>query len=61
MVPRISRSLFYCKFVLQRRLYRHGRPRINRPLVGFVNHVTKVVVIIVLIVIGIMVRRGQTV
>ena len=46
--------------VLQRRLYRHRRPRINRPLTGFVIYVTKVLVVVGLFAIGIMVQRAQT-
>ncbi len=50
----------FCKLVLQRRLYRQGRPRINRPLGGFVNLVTEVVVVILLIVIGTLAEHEST-
>jgi len=46
--------------VLQRRLYRHRRPRINRPLTGFVIYVTEVLVDIGLFAIGFMVRQAKT-
>jgi len=46
--------------VLQRRLYWHRRPRINRPLTGFVIHVTEGVVVIKLFAIGFMVQQAPT-
>ncbi len=47
--------------VLQQRLYQHRRPRINRPLTGFVIYVTEVLVVIGLFAIGIMVQRAKAV
>jgi len=57
---RVFPLLIFSGLVLKRRLYRHRRPRINRPLTGFVIYVTEVVVIVGLIAIGIMVQRAQT-
>ena len=48
------------RLVLQLRLYRTQRPRINRPLTSFVIHVTEVLVVVGLFAIGIMVQRAQT-
>ncbi len=47
--------------VLQQRLYQHRRPRINRPLIGFVIYVTEVLVVIGLFAIGNMVQRAKAV
>jgi len=46
--------------VLRQRLYQHRRPRINRPLIGFVIYVTEVLVVVGLFAIGIMVQQGKT-
>ena len=46
--------------MLQRRLYRYRRPRINRPLTGFVVNVTEGVVDIGLFAIGFMVQRAKS-